>query len=293
MSASEQDVRPTLDVDTSIFANCTEATVLQQDSCTSGAHAQTRPGTLPDGAVRLGPKCQVIGCQIGRQAISALRPYSNLHGDPALVPSLTPGERALRTPLLQHLGLPRSRPGRGATDTVTANGRETAECERSEPRVVLYMQSSIWLRINETAYACNISRDTVMRRLRSGAFPRSRRVAGSDGKPTGPWLIPLDDIVAADLKPDSAKLDLAVRQGPIESHDPRDKPPIREASTDPSTSTQTRDPGADLVHARAKAEFLAAENERLWSLLRLVVSDLVSIRPEVVAPVTSSGDIDE
>ena len=51
--------------------------------------------------------------------------------------------------------------------------------------------------IAEAAAIACVSRDTIKRRLNSGAFPGAFRGPGSG--PGGPWRIPLEDIEAAGL----------------------------------------------------------------------------------------------
>lgn len=59
--------------------------------------------------------------------------------------------------------------------------------------------------IARAAEIAGVSRDTIKRRLNSGAFPRAFRGAGSG--PGGPWRIPLSDLHDAGLvvaPPDTA-----------------------------------------------------------------------------------------
>lgn len=51
-----------------------------------------------------------------------------------------------------------------------------------------------WYSINEAAATCNVSRDTIKRRLRKGNLPGARRGYGAG--PGGPWLIPAADLQA-------------------------------------------------------------------------------------------------
>ena len=51
----------------------------------------------------------------------------------------------------------------------------------------------------EAADACNVSVDTIKRRIKAGAFPRARQV-GLDRS----WVIPVSDLVDAGLLPASA-----------------------------------------------------------------------------------------
>jgi predicted DNA-binding transcriptional regulator AlpA len=55
------------------------------------------------------------------------------------------------------------------------------------------------LTINEVADITGVSRDTIKRRLRSGAFPGATR-RGAIGGRSAPWLIPVGDLVAAGFR---------------------------------------------------------------------------------------------
>jgi hypothetical protein len=52
--------------------------------------------------------------------------------------------------------------------------------------------------ISEAAAACGVSRDTVKRRVKAGAFPHATK------DEAGAWSIPLADLLAADLHPHAA-----------------------------------------------------------------------------------------
>lgn len=56
------------------------------------------------------------------------------------------------------------------------------------------------LGVHEAAQACSVSVDTIKRRLRQGQFPKATRGAPT-GHRLGSWLIPIEDLAAAGLKP--------------------------------------------------------------------------------------------
>lgn len=61
-----------------------------------------------------------------------------------------------------------------------------------------------WYSFADAARACGVSRDTVKRRHRDGAFSGARRGYGSG--PGGPWLVPEADLLAAGLlRPGAAR----------------------------------------------------------------------------------------
>lgn len=81
------------------------------------------------------------------------------------------------------------------------------------------------LTINAAAEMCGVSRDTVKRRLASGAFPNAIRVQGPG--PRGPWRIPELDLRAAgllserpapdgDLEPAELRLQLAIARTQVQ-----------------------------------------------------------------------------
>jgi hypothetical protein len=68
----------------------------------------------------------------------------------------------------------------------------------------------------EAADACNVSVDTIKRRIKAGAFPRARQV-GLDRS----WVIPVSDLVDAGLLPASAlTLPAATKSAPRAAVEP-------------------------------------------------------------------------
>ena len=57
------------------------------------------------------------------------------------------------------------------------------------------------LTITEAAAACGVSRKTIRRRLDADKFPNAHRLDGPAGTETGPWVIPIEDLIAAGLQP--------------------------------------------------------------------------------------------
>jgi hypothetical protein len=54
--------------------------------------------------------------------------------------------------------------------------------------------------VSEAARACRVDRRTLRRFLDRGDFPNARRKVGPHGPDSGPWTIPLADLVAAGLR---------------------------------------------------------------------------------------------
>ena len=58
------------------------------------------------------------------------------------------------------------------------------------------------LTVTEAAKATGVDRRTISRRLDADAFPNAHRDVGRQGQPeSGPWLIPVADLIAAGLRP--------------------------------------------------------------------------------------------
>jgi hypothetical protein len=60
-------------------------------------------------------------------------------------------------------------------------------------------EQGVALTLREAAQRCDppVSRRTLVRRLEAGAFPNAYRAAGSQGEGTGPWQLPVADLLAA------------------------------------------------------------------------------------------------
>lgn len=79
------------------------------------------------------------------------------------------------------------------------------------------------LSLARAAELAGVSRDTLKRRLKRGAFPGAHRGSGSG--PGGPWLIPVGDLEAAGLirhpadpnadDPGDVRIQLAVAQAEV------------------------------------------------------------------------------
>lgn len=77
------------------------------------------------------------------------------------------------------------------TDTATTDGTDTATTDaRQRPSLTL----------SEAATATATSRSTVRRRLDAGELPSAWREDGPDGPATGPWRIPVNDLLAAGFR---------------------------------------------------------------------------------------------
>jgi len=75
------------------------------------------------------------------------------------------------------------------------------------------------LTVKEAARACGVSDDTIKRRLRDGQFPSA--VRGTDkGRRPGPWLLTVEDLAAAGLKPMVLLNDPNRDDGEIDVDDP-------------------------------------------------------------------------
>jgi hypothetical protein len=105
------------------------------------------------------------------------------------------------------------------------------------------------LTITEAAKATGVDRRTISRRLDADAFPNAHRDVGKQGQPEGgPWLIPIADLIAADL--------------PV--YAPTKADPEPKATDD----TDFRIALADALRRAEAAEAVAAERDRTIEALR-------------------------
>jgi hypothetical protein len=120
------------------------------------------------------------------------------------------------------------------------------------------VENTQWLKVNEAAVVTDVSCDTILRNLKAGAFPRSRRAAGAGGSATGPWLIPVADLIAAGLRADLSRI----------GHAPEET--VTSAPTACPDSTITKLAVVLLWSwslERRRVCDLEAENARMWKVL--------------------------
>ena len=86
-----------------------------------------------------------------------------------------------------------------APRAVDRRDRASARHEEANDMTVTAVDITGELSRAEAADACNVSVDTIKRRIKAGAFPRARQV-GLDRS----WVIPVSDLVDAGLLPASA-----------------------------------------------------------------------------------------
>ena len=86
-----------------------------------------------------------------------------------------------------------------APRAVDRRDRASARHEEANDMTVTAVDITGDLSRAEAADACNVSVDTIKRRIKAGAFPRARQV-GLDRS----WVIPVSDLVDAGLLPASA-----------------------------------------------------------------------------------------
>lgn len=98
------------------------------------------------------------------------------------------------------------------------------------------------LTLSEAAERCGVSRSTVRRRLDAGDFAHAWRDDGRDGPGTGPWMVPVSDLVGAGLDVTRPPDEPAREQGSEQGHE---TPPPGEPSGEV---------------ARLRAELAAAEH---------------------------------
>jgi hypothetical protein len=134
------------------------------------------------------------------------------------------------------------------------------------------------LSLSAAAEACRVSRATIRRRLDDGAFPNAYRDEGPAGPETGPWRVPITDLIAADLHPNA--------------------PGVPDTASAKAVSAPTDTPDDEVVRLRAEvvaqrhraelAEAIAAERARaledLRTALRALPAAPAAPAPEPAAP---------
>jgi hypothetical protein len=127
------------------------------------------------------------------------------------------------------------------------------------------------LTLTEAAAATGASRRTLTRALSSDKFPSAYREAGPKGPETGPWRVPVDDLLAAGFR----------------LHQPAPPDPPAAATAVDEAAPQPQ-PMVDEWRVRAEvAEALAAERARTIDDLRATIERLSTrVLPpvEIVAP---------
>jgi len=94
------------------------------------------------------------------------------------------------------------------------------------------------LTLTEAAKATKVSRKTLRRRLDSDEFPNARRLDGPTGTGTGPWVVPIADLLSAGFT----------------LHSPNDDPP---------TLTEPNETVARIVEFELRAEWHGQELARV------------------------------
>lgn len=61
------------------------------------------------------------------------------------------------------------------------------------------------LTLTQAASACGVSRSTIRRKLDKGMFDGAYRLAGPNGPDTGEWVIPIEALIQAGLKPNGVR----------------------------------------------------------------------------------------
>ncbi len=118
----------------------------------------------------------------------------------------------------------------------------------------------LMLTVTEAAQAAGVDRRTIRRRLDSGDFPHARREPGREGPGTGPWLIPVDDLLGAGLV-----------LGKLGSGEVVDEGNERSAAED-----VLRRALADALRRAEVAEARAAERERVIEAQELALRTLMA-----------------
>lgn len=141
-------------------------------------------------------------------------------------------------------------------------GSEQGRTGQAQPR-------PLWT-LSEAAQRCDVSRSTIRRYRESGKFPNAV-------KRSGEWVVPVEDLLAAGLRPTAPPSEQA--------------PPTEQAHPEPEQVTQLERRVIELealvqveqAH-RAAAEQVAAERERALSLAENALRMLEAPRPRPAEP---------
>jgi hypothetical protein len=105
-------------------------------------------------------------------------------------------------------------------------------------------EDRVELTVTQAAQATCVDRRTIRRRVDAGDFPNAHRKTGKDGPDSGPWLIPMSDLLAAGLS-----------LQPTE----HDGPPTDQPATGSDSEKSLRLALAEAVKRAEVAEAIAAE----------------------------------
>ena len=144
-------------------------------------------------------------------------------------------------------------------------------------------------RLNAQGQWSGVSRKTLQRALDKQKFPNAYRADGPAGVGTGPWLIPLADLIEAGFKPNAGRSQADDNTSTGQSGDavPSSRPDeLEELQTKLAELETDR---ADLLRRAEVAEAIAEERERNLDDVRAAMRMLEAGRPNVdsVASVAS------
>jgi hypothetical protein len=134
------------------------------------------------------------------------------------------------------------------------------------------------LTVSEAAERTGTSRSTVRRRLDGGELPSAWRETGPDGGPSGPWRIPVDDLLAAgfDLSAPSREQATPNAGEPVEPAGPAGDADARELAELRAQLDRAR---AEAERWRAVADERQAALDRADTALRAVTAALPAGEP--------------
>lgn len=123
------------------------------------------------------------------------------------------------------------------------------------------------LTITQAADACGVSKKTIRRRIDAAAFPNARRLDGPAGEASGPWVVPVDDLIAAGLT--------------VGKPSPPDEPPPTVSAAEPAPTesdelAKLRADNAELRRRAEVAEAVADERGRALDDARLALRALTA-----------------
>lgn len=167
-------------------------------------------------------------------------------------------------------------------DDVAEMDDDSTAVEPSDPRPAV-------LSLTDAATACDVARRTLTRALDAGKFPGAWRADGRQGPGSGPWMVPVVELMAAGYMPKVSEPTRAPLGAPRISSTTSsvDASAQADALTEELQALKSRLSAAE--HRAEMAEALATERERALDDLRTALRVLEASRP---APATPAPTVD-
>ena len=139
--------------------------------------------------------------------------------------------------------------------------------------------------LKEAARSCDVSAQTIRRRLRDDAFPNATKES-LDGVET--WQIPLGDLLAAGFSPTSDGRPAPSEPTPTPTTDVVDERPAPVQAIDVDKVAELR---AELVEAKHRAELAEARAEERQRSIDILERQVLMLMPGPAAPTVDDGPV--